>query len=251
MKKSGLSLSVAASVAAMALCAGAFAVNENDGDVCGAIQPDPNGGCNVVPAAFQDLGNLSDGTTTITGHIGTYATDAVNFTSRDLDWYSFNLTSGRLVTFTLSTTFSGGGPNNVLFIGPAPACDAPGGQPVFYGFEMANPQVASFWLDAGTYIVIGTSPFEAVATAPVYACGTYSLDIGVKRCLVESGARLQLHSILKRRILDFLVALENDLVDDLMLIDLNDQCSTGLADTHIAEQAGAEQALGCCIDVCI
>jgi hypothetical protein len=179
MKKSGLTLGVAA-LAAICLSAAALAVEENDGAVCGAINPDPNGGCNVTPASFQDLGVLSDGLNSVTGHVGTYATDGVNFSNRDLDWMSFSIANGRKVTFTGSTFFAGGGTDNVLFVGPAPACDAPGGQPIFYGVQAPSPQSVSFWLDAGTYIVILTSPFEANATTPIYACGTYTLDINVE-----------------------------------------------------------------------
>lgn len=189
--KKGLSLGLAASIAAFGLASGALAVVNCDGASCdpGVGNIDCNGGCNVTGNPFQDLGNIalsninipfSTATTTITGSIGTYtASGATSQSSRDLDWYSFTLTEGRQVTFTLTTSFASGGTDNVLFIGPAPDCAAVGGQPTFYAQQLPSPQSVSYYLPAGTYTLIATSPFEADAVNPPfeYNCGTYTLDI--------------------------------------------------------------------------
>jgi hypothetical protein len=173
MIKSGL---IASTTLAMAiLSAGsAMAIDQNDDAVCGAITPDPNGGCNNTPAAFQDIGayNTFD-FVTVNGTMGTYATDGVNFVNRDLDWYTFTLNEDAFVVFQLDRADAG---SVVLFVGNGGTCPAD----FFYGQEQASFTPVSFYLAAGTYTVVATTPFEPTATVPIHACIDYTLSIDVQ-----------------------------------------------------------------------
>lgn len=177
MSKSGLTRGLIAATVAMgaATLASAQVVN-NDGNVCGAITPDPNGGCNLATPLFQDLGTIGVGEIlNVTGTIGTYDPDGgtATFTSRDLDWYTFTLTSDAVVNITLSTAVT----QNVLFIGTGGTCPSA----FFYGTQAGTPQVAPVqFLTAGTYMIAATTPFEANAAAPIFACGNYTLTIDVQ-----------------------------------------------------------------------
>ena len=51
------------------------------------------------------------------------------------------------------------------------------------------------------------------------------------------------------RVLDLLVALEQDLIDDLQLGNLHDQRGADLVDADIGEQAGSEEALHGLVDI--
>ncbi|MDZ4831999.1 MAG: hypothetical protein SGJ09_17620 [Phycisphaerae bacterium] len=181
MTKIGITLSLSATIAALGLSTAALAVDvvQNDATVCGADAVDPNGGCNVAGNPFQDLGTLADGILNITGTCGTYepvATPGAGNTTRDLDWFSFTLTQGRFVTFTLTTNFAAPNNNPVLFIGTAPECP---GQPTFYATQAASPQTVSYFLDAGTYTTICSSPLEPTPLIPIYPCAPYTLSIEV------------------------------------------------------------------------
>lgn len=175
MIKSGL---IASTTLAMAiLSAGsAMAIDQNDGAVCGAVTPDPNGGCNLTPGVFQDIGSYGVfDFVTINGTMGTYIpTGGTTFTSRDLDWYTFTLTEDALVAFQLDRADAG---TVVLFVGNGNGCPAD----FFYGQEQASFTPVSFYLAAGTYTVVATTPFEPDATLPIHACIDYTLSIDVQQ----------------------------------------------------------------------
>ena len=75
------------------------------------------------------------------------------------------------------------------------------------------------------------------------------LDVGIHLRLGERRTRLELHVSGKLGVLDLLVALEQDVVDDRIFVDLDHQGPAGLTDTHVGEQAGREQALHRLVDV--
>src|SRR5690606_3636782 len=62
-------------------------------------------------------------------------------------------------------------------------------------------------------------------------------------------ARLELDLTGEVRVLDLLVALEEHLIDDRLLIDGDNQRRTGLADANVGEHTGGEQALDRCVDI--
>jgi len=138
---------------------------------------DPNGGCNFTGSPLQGLGALGvPSTTIIAGTVGTFIPDgATSYTSRDLDWYTFTLNAGAVVTFTVNMNNSfNKGPvpgfdNSVLFLVNGDTC--PAGTTI-YG-AAANACSHSFGpltLPAGSYTFIVTTPFEVDATVPFYDC---------------------------------------------------------------------------------
>ncbi|MFO0961840.1 MAG: hypothetical protein U0625_02925 [Phycisphaerales bacterium] len=172
--------------AASALCAAGLAfgqcdtstgIAQNDpapGGNCNApLNPDPNGGCNVTPNAWQSLSGWPSGggTLSVVGTIGTYATDGTNYTSRDLDWFLCTLPAPGSITATLCIPASAA---SVLFIsdGTCPGV-------FYYGVQGGSTQSAGpYYFGAGvTPGVVATTPFEATATAPIYNCKPYRLDI--------------------------------------------------------------------------
>jgi len=156
-------------------CGSAMAIDQNDDVVCGAPVPDPNGGCNATPNAFQDLGSYQVfDFISVNGTIGTYIpSGATTFTSRDLDWYTFTLTEDAKVTIQLDRLDGG---TVVLFVGNGGGCPTD----FFYGLEQASFTPVEFYLAAGTYTVVGTTPFEPDATLPIHACTDYSLAIDIQ-----------------------------------------------------------------------
>jgi hypothetical protein len=176
MKKSGLSASVSMLALAVLGAAGSASAQfvNNDGNVCGAITPDPNGGCNVTPALYQDLGSAGVGSfVTITGFFGTYGTAGAE--SRDLDWYTLTLTEEAVVTVTLSSD-SGG--DNILFLANTPDCPLV----AFYGTQAVGVQTTTQYLVPGTYAIVVTTPFEDADpnTPPLNGCGGYSVSVDIQ-----------------------------------------------------------------------
>ncbi|MFO0872525.1 MAG: hypothetical protein U0575_00950 [Phycisphaerales bacterium] len=83
-------------------------------DACGGLSPDPNGGCNVSPTQYQDIGAIGLGSPKIVcGTVGTFGA-----ASRDLDWYRFSLAASSKVRVTVNDLTSGGLPatNFTIFI---------------------------------------------------------------------------------------------------------------------------------------
>jgi hypothetical protein len=148
-------------------------ITNNDGNTCGAISPDPNGGCNLVTPAFQDLGAFGTGSLlTITGFFGTFGTAGSE--SRDLDWYRFTLTSEAKLTVTLTNDTGG---QNVLFVGPD-------GCPLnqIYAATGDGSQTTDQFLTAGTWVVVVTTPFEDSDpnSPPANGCKPYTLSIDIQ-----------------------------------------------------------------------
>lgn len=75
------------------------------------------------------------------------------------------------------------------------------------------------------------------------------LDIGIGRRLRIDPARLHLHRVGELGVLDLLVALEQDLVDDLVFRNPDHQRRAGLVDLHVREQAGGKQRLDRLVDI--
>lgn len=174
MFKSGL---IAGGTLAMAIlsASSALAIDQNDDPVCGVPTPDSNGGCNVTPNAYQAIGSYGVGDfVSINGTMGTYIpAGGTTFTQRDLDWYSFTLTADAFVTIQLNRNDGG---TVVLFVGEGAVCPAT----TFFGQELASFTPQSFYLPAGEYIVIATTPFEPDATLPIHACSDYNLSIDIQ-----------------------------------------------------------------------
>ena len=68
------------------------------------------------------------------------------------------------------------------------------------------------------------------------------LDVAVEHVLRERAARLELHGGCELGVLELLVALEKNLVDHRIFVDLNDQRRAELVDAHVGKQAGAQTA---------
>ncbi|MCA9284883.1 MAG: hypothetical protein KDA22_06705 [Phycisphaerales bacterium] len=75
-----------------------------ENDFCDS-DPDPNGGCNENPVAYQDIGNLSAGDISVCGQVGRYP-DAAG--SANLDWFRFSLDSAAFVNISINMTGPGG-----------------------------------------------------------------------------------------------------------------------------------------------
>ena len=75
------------------------------------------------------------------------------------------------------------------------------------------------------------------------------LDVGVQHILRERPARLELHGGGKLGVLELLVALEKNLVDDRIFVDLDDQRRARLVDADVGKQPGREQPLHGLVDV--
>jgi len=143
-------------------------IPQNDAANCGPQDPvDPNGGCNyssTVPVPFQELGTIGNGAVVrVDGTIGTFTpTGGTSQSSRDLDWFKFTLADNALVSldlgnFTLNST--------VLFLLQwNTSCND---YVQLYGVQGTGTcQSADFALEAGTYVVIATTPFETDPASP-------------------------------------------------------------------------------------
>ncbi len=85
----------------------AGSIEQNDVGYCGTTgQLDPNGGCNLDPAAWQDLGTISEGFTSINGNVGAW-TDGEGGETRDLDWYRFTAPSNGTLGYTFNSANAG------------------------------------------------------------------------------------------------------------------------------------------------
>jgi hypothetical protein len=142
---------------------------QNDGGCPVTGVADTNGGCNVVPNAFQATGTISSATPSFTIG-GTVGYDSVSG-SRDLDWFTFTVTERCFVDFTVSMVHPDLTPSTafqVFFGNPADCASFAGFQyaacPATFGEQACEP---------GTYAVVVTVPFAA--TEP---CGTsYTINV--------------------------------------------------------------------------
>ena len=88
-----------------------------------------------------------------------------------------------------------------------------------------------------------------VVAADAAISGADRLDVSLKRVGRIRAARLRLHDGGQGSVLELLVALEQHLVDDLVLGDLNDQRAARLVDADIGKQPGGEEPLHRFVDV--
>ncbi|MSR45061.1 MAG: hypothetical protein EXS15_06890 [Phycisphaerales bacterium] len=151
-------------------------------DGCG-ISPDVNGGCNLTPAAFTDLGSIaSGGVMYVAGRMGTFVPPGgtAGNTSRDLDWYLVTAPAGTLLVSlsTANSTSTAQMGNSVIFIKAQVDVANPCLGDFDVGVQSALcPHVQSVTSGAGTHLVVVTVPFETTATAPVYSCGAYLMTL--------------------------------------------------------------------------
>ena len=192
--KSKISLAAAALAAGTAISSGELASAQcsvtpppgsiASGDGCAQVggAADINGGCNIIPAVFTDLGSIpAGGTLNVTGEFGTYDASGAGgaATTRDLDWFLVT-TDGGTLTVTLQTQnelATGAMPNSVIFIKGNVGAD-----PCLGNFNVgvqsnACPHVQSYIGGAGTHLVVVTTPFETAGAAELYNCGQYLLTL--------------------------------------------------------------------------
>ena len=149
---------------------------QNDGGCPVAGVLDPNGGCNVVPNAFQTSGALSAAAPSfsIGGSMG------YDGTTRDLDWYTFTVAEACFVNITVNAVRPDGTPSAdfLVFFGEPALCDS------FAGFAYtACPAVfPEQGVSPGTYGVVVTTGF--VATEPCDT--TYSINVSSRYSLFPS-----------------------------------------------------------------
>ena len=143
---------------------------------------DSNGGCNIIPNVFTDLGSIPvGGALNVAGEFGTY--DAAGAggaaTTRDLDWYLVSADGGT-ITVTLTTQNAAGSgqmTNSVIFIKGNVGTD-----PCLGNFNVGVqstlcPHVQSYVGGAGQHLIVVATPFETAGSAELYNCGDYLLNI--------------------------------------------------------------------------
>jgi len=138
---------------------------------------DPNGGCNFVGSPLQGLGLLaSPSTTEIEGTTGTFIPfGGTTNTSRDLDWYTFSVDTGSLVTFTIRMNNSLGEGGAVgfdfsqCFVLEGGSCPAGA---TLYGANgnSCSHIIGPMVLAPGSYTFVVSVPFEVDAGTPIYGC---------------------------------------------------------------------------------
>ena len=128
---------------------------------------DPNGGCNVVPNAFQATGDLSASNLVFTIG-GTCGQDPVAG-SRDIDWFSFTVTDACFVNISVAMTFPDGSPSTstIALVGEfnadgTPNCDSVNG----FAFAACPAAFPEFFAQPGTYMCIITTDFAAGGGLP-------------------------------------------------------------------------------------
>ena len=182
MIKSGL---IASTLLAMGLASSAMAQFSDADTSCDGLG-EANGGCNfATPPAndFQNLGALGLGSFDITGECGTFIpTGGVDYTSRDLDWYKLTLTTDCKITINAGRD---DGSSVVLFLGDGAACPLNAN---YLAAELASFTPQEFFLTAGEYSFVITTPFEPDATLPVHACGAYTVLVDIVAGAAQCGS---------------------------------------------------------------
>jgi hypothetical protein len=137
---------------------------QTQNDACGSSEAgyvDPNGGCNVAGNPTQDLGLLTAASPTVqvVGTVGNFVpSGATEPTTRDLDWFSFELEEPGTVDFSI-TNNDGTGINVpiVVFVIEGFDCDT---STTLIGVQTSDcPYVASVSLPEGVHKLIVTVPF--------------------------------------------------------------------------------------------
>ena len=150
-------------------------------DGCGLV-PDVNGGCNVSPAVFTDLGSIGDGAVmNVAGQMGLYIpAGATTYSSRDLDWYLVTCPAGTLQV-SLSTQNAAGSaqlPNSIIWIKKNVTADPCVGDMDIGIQSTICPHVQSITSGAGTHLVVVSVPFDTTAgTTTTQACGQYLMTL--------------------------------------------------------------------------
>lgn len=160
--------------------AGAFQTT----DGCG-ITPDANGGCNVSPNVFSNVGNLAaGGSLSVVGQFGTYDTnnDPSNTESRDLDWLLVTTTTGGKLRLSLTARNNAGAqqPATVIFV--APNVDPAAPCPATFDIAIqstACPHQQEIYVGPGTHMIVVSTPFDTAGAAPTNLCGPYRLDLAL------------------------------------------------------------------------
>lgn len=181
MTKSGL---IAGLLLATGVASNAMAQFNDADTTCGGAG-EANGGCNFgAPPqnAFQNVGNLGIGSFDITGECGTFDPEGDGtFNQRDLDWYTFTLTTQAKVTINAGRDDSGA---VILFLGDGNTCPLNAN---YLAAELASFTPQEFFLDAGTYTFVITTNFETDQVNPVHACGGYTVLIDIENGISVCG----------------------------------------------------------------
>ncbi|MEC8560041.1 MAG: hypothetical protein VXY94_08200 [Planctomycetota bacterium] len=170
------------------------AVLQNDPGTCGqaTLAPDPNGGCNEDPIAYQDLGLINGGATiTVAGNVGAF--DAVDPATgetaavRDLDWYIVTVPDNGVLTYTVSGFNETNATNgNFLFVTVENASALDCSANLFTAFTPDCGQDIEFNVTAGQYAFIATvTDFGSVAGID---CTTnYVVDVSYQAAIYDCG----------------------------------------------------------------
>ena len=153
---------------------------QNDGGCPVAGTSDPNGGCNFVPAAFQETGVLGSTPSSFTIG-GTVGAEAPPGTGRDIDWYSFEVTAPCFVNLSATLTDPSGVPaagNLLIFSGEfnpdgTPNCDSVGG----FSFVACPGNYPEFFAQPGKYMVIVTTFFSGDPTPGLPCNSPYTITV--------------------------------------------------------------------------
>lgn len=180
-------LALAVAGAAHAQCdttppAGAFQVT--DGCAFATGTTDPNGGCNVSPNVFTNLGSLSAGSSiNVVGEMGTYNNDTdADTDARDIEWLLISTPVGGKLRLSLSARNYQAVQQaaTVIFVDPnvnsADPC-------LNYDFEIAIqstacPHQQEIYVGPGTHMIAITVPFDTAGSV-ANQCGPYLLNIAL------------------------------------------------------------------------
>ena len=144
----------------------AGAIEQNDPNYCGTLtaEPDPNGGCNEDPIAYQNIGGVVSGDIiSVYGNVGAWdqGTDPATgepIGVRDLDWYLLEVPDNGVLTYTVKATNNSqaADPADFLFfvLNPASATDCAAN--VYEGYLPTCDQFIEIPVAAGTYGFVTT-----------------------------------------------------------------------------------------------
>ena len=144
----------------------AGAIEQNDPNYCGTltVEPDPNGGCNEDPIAYQNIGGVVSGDIiSVYGNVGAWdqGTDPATgepIGVRDLDWYLLEVPDNGVLTYTVKATNNSqaADPADFLFfvLNPASATDCAAN--VYEGYLPTCDQFIEIPVAAGTYGFVTT-----------------------------------------------------------------------------------------------
>lgn len=176
------------------------AIEQND--ACGSSEAgyqDPNGGCNYTGNPTQALGTLTPSSSTVVcyGTIGNFIpSGSTTPSSRDLDWYSFELTQPGTVNFSITNNDSSGtSVPIVVFVAEGFDCET---QEFIVGVETTLcPYTVSVTLPEGVHKLVLTVPFEgdggALCSVDYRATVTYTPGVFPECGLAKGGSCIETH----------------------------------------------------------